>query len=53
MVSQELIDDVGDLGERIVGSHHDYVYYSHLSVYRFALSFLQGKSVLDLSLIHI
>jgi SAM-dependent methyltransferase/polyhydroxyalkanoate synthesis regulator phasin len=39
--------DVSDAGERVVGTVRDYNYYSHLSIYRFALEYLQGKYVLD------
>ncbi|MBA8882158.1 methyltransferase domain-containing protein [Phyllobacterium myrsinacearum] len=47
MLAAETVADVGDDGERVVGLHHDPNYFSHLSVYRFAIPFLKGKRVLD------
>lgn len=47
LITPELVADIGDGGERVVGLHHDLNYYSHLSVYRFGVPYLQGKRVLD------
>lgn len=40
-------EEIADQGERVVGTIRDYNFYSHLSMYEFALPLLQGKKVLD------